>query len=133
MRERFGLGLLWLVATALATWTGFTATHTVGDVIRAGAHGTEFRPASLTNQPAQETNPETATFNYRYGQLTVRCSGSVATVDEKQPESGWTIADFERGPDEDVDITFTKGRTLTRIEVYCNDGTPTPILSERTP
>lgn len=132
MSPRPLLGLVWVVATVLATTVGFTATHTVGDVIRgAGPVGPEYRPASdLTPaQSAGPSDPRSKTFRYPAGQLTVQCERRVATLVDREPAPGWSVTDFESGPDEDIDVTFSRDRAASRIEVYCNEGEPTPIVS----
>lgn len=136
MRPRMVLAVVWLIATAVATTVGFTATHTVGDVIGGtGPVGAEYRPVS---EPPSEHltgsgSARTETFHFEVGRLTVRCEGHLTSLVAKRPAPGWRVTDSESGPDEDVDVSFTGGGTTTRIEVYCNEGTPRPVVSHPVP
>lgn len=133
MRPRLVPSLVWLVATVLATAVAFTATHTVGDVVRGtGPIGAEYRPAAQP-EPGPASTTGTRVLDYPAGRLTVRCAGRAATLVAKRPRPGWRVADFERGPDEDVDVTFARRHTEIRIEVYCNEGAPSPVVSEAWP
>lgn len=133
MRPRLIAALVWLFATALATAVGFTATHIVGDVIRGSVPiGAEYRPASDRGpgQASGALSSRSRTFDYPGGQLTATCNGRAATLIDKTAAVGWKLVDFEAGPDEDIDVTFTRGPTSFRIEVYCNEGEPTAVVSE---
>ena len=47
------------------------------------------------------------------------------------PEGGWRIVSWEKGPDDDVDAVFSDGQNSVDLEVFCNRGRPTLAELER--
>lgn len=46
-----------------------------------------------------------------------------------EPAPGWTVLEYEPGPDEDVDIALVRDGVVTVIEFFCNNGEPRPIVA----
>lgn len=134
MRQRVVLAATWLFATVVATAVGFTATTTVGDVLRGtGPLGPAYVAENTDSAPPTSTAQAPTvrrTFVYPAVELVVECTDRAARMIRTSPAQGWTFLDQDDGPDEDVHVTVTQGDARTIVEVYCNEGEPRPVVIE---
>lgn len=136
MRSRGVLAAAWLVATLLATLIAFTATHVVGDVVRGNdpvGEAFDLAAPPSTRPPRSAPQPATKAFSTAAGQMTVTCTGRIASLDDVTPAPGWSLTEREDGPDEDVDVTLTRATSSIVIEVYCNQGQPRAVIDDGVP
>lgn len=128
-RRAWAFALAWLVAAALAVTVGVVAVSSVGaSVLDRGPLGDEIpdvRRAEQVARPDPDATRVRRDIDGPYGSFRVACRGVVAYGLGTATAPGWRTVSMERGPDDDVDVVFARGRRSVELEVYCNGGRPT--------
>ncbi|MFT4010506.1 MAG: hypothetical protein QM655_10745 [Nocardioidaceae bacterium] len=124
-----GYALAWLAAAVVAVTIGIVAVSSVGASVRdRGPLGTSVPDAAETegvSAPEPDASRVRRGIHGEFGTFEVECRGVVAYGLGTSTEDGWRTVSFERGPDDDVDAVFARGRRSIELEVYCNQGRPT--------
>lgn len=136
----------WLAAVIVATTVGLIVVRTVGDTVAGdGPVGEEISSAERTAAPAAGGSTDGATegattggpeavteaIEDDFGSFTVVCRGAYAEGVTATAATGWNVLSYEPGPDDDVDASFSNGRELVELEVFCNGGQPEVAELER--
>jgi len=129
MKRGVLLAIGWFAAVAVAVTVGVVTVSAVDASMRGrGPIGDEVlrSSASVTPSPTVDAdNLVTDVISGDYGEFEVGCSGAFAVGIEARPADGWRLLSHDRGPDDDVDATFTDGTREAEVEVFCNQGRPT--------
>lgn len=139
----------WLVAALIATLAGLggirlvgeSLTGTPGGVLTSDEVARRLAAAPLPSSspspsPApppsasaaaspSTTRPGRAVFPSAGGTVTVHCEpGDQAYLDSWAPSPGYQVKDYDRGPDEDVQIRFEGSGGRDEGRFSCVDGVP---------
>ncbi|WP_127501965.1 septum formation initiator [Actinoplanes solisilvae] len=147
------VGAGWLAAALIATLAGLIGIRLVGDsltstpggvrseaeVARALAAATPATtqptpsqaPAQASTPPpvqgptsAKPTNSGTS-FTSAGGTATVHCEpGDLAFLDSWSPHPGYQARDYDRGPDDDVEVRFEGADGRVELKFFCRGGVP---------
>ena len=129
----------WLAAALVATLAGLGGIRLVGDsltgtrggvvteqdVARALAAAT---PTTAPFSPSPSVSPTSerpagAVFSSAGGTVTVRCeAGDQAYLDSWSPAPGYLVRDYDRGPDDDVEVRFEGSDGRVELAFHCRDG-----------
>jgi len=132
----WGFAVAWAVATAVAVAVGLVAVDLVGASVRnRGPLGSDVAPLTDDDETQVRVDPEARAVSRdvegEWGVFVVECRGVYALGKEIRPAPGWTVVSYERGPDDDVDAVFARGRKSVDLEVFCSQGRPTVAEVER--
>nr|WP_221373885.1 septum formation initiator [Actinoplanes polyasparticus] len=134
----------WLAAALVATLAGLGGIRLVGDSLTGTRGGvvTEqdvargLAAATPTTAPASSAPPRPsaspsserpagAVFSSAGGTVTVRCeAGDQAYLDSWSPAPGYLVHDYDRGPDDDVEVRFEGSDGRVELTFHCLDGAP---------
>ncbi|MEV0395736.1 septum formation initiator [Polymorphospora rubra] len=151
MRRRTVLAVAgWLAAVAAATLTGVGALNVIGAGITGGSGGEVYSQERIARDlalppsvaapsagptgtpapgptasvaPTTSPDPRHALFTPG-GTVVARCVGDEAELTSWTPAQGYGASDFDRGPDDDAEVTFDGPGGSFEVTVTCADGTP---------
>lgn len=128
-RRAWSYAIAWVVAAAAAVTVGVVAVSSVGASVRdrgpLGDTVPEPDPSEGAGLPEPAATHIRRNIAGEFGTFQVECRGVIAYGLGTTTKDGWRTVSFERGPDDDVDAVFARGRRSVELEVYCNRGAPT--------
>ncbi|WP_250034719.1 septum formation initiator [Paractinoplanes maris] len=135
----------WLAAALVATLAGLGGIRLVGDSL-TGTQGGVLSPDEVTRQlaaatppasgappspspsvspPVSGARPARAVFPSPGGTVTVHCEpGGQAYLDSWAPAPGYRVKDYDRGPDDDVEVRFEGSGGRYEFRFSCAGGVP---------
>ncbi|MCO8269353.1 septum formation initiator [Actinoplanes sp. TRM 88003] len=119
-----GLGGIQLVSDSLTGTRGGVVTEE--EVARALAAATPTTaPASSAPSPTPSKRPPRGVFSSAGNTVTVHCEpGDQAYLDSWAPAPGYQVHDYDRGPDDDVEVRFEGSGGRVEFKFHCVGGVP---------
>ncbi|MBO4208659.1 septum formation initiator [Micromonospora echinofusca] len=132
----------WLAAAVLATGIGLGAIRLVGESITGTPGGVRDaaeveRALAGSPEPTPEPGAPSAgptdppggsgtrrSFVVRGGSVVAECAGREVRLVSWAPAPGYRVKEADRGPDDDVEVTFDGPGGRSEVRIVCSGGVP---------
>ncbi|MEH1013507.1 septum formation initiator [Micromonospora sp. CPCC 206060] len=132
----------WLAAAVLATGIGLGAIRLVGESITGTPGGVRDaaeveRALAGSPEPTLDAGSPSAgptgpgvdsgarrSFATRGGSVVAECAGREVRLVSWAPAQGYRVEEADRGPDDDVEVTFDGPGGRSEVRIVCSGGVP---------